>query len=370
MKLSLPQLKTLVANVVTAAKVSNGTYSVTRDNILELVDKIGKIVTLDSVFNIDKLADFDGEYLSFGKTVEEYQIDLTLPVDYDASGSTALAPFEPTHRPDFYSYTIGRKYIPTTLRQDNLQRAVHFEAQLVEMTAMILKRQADSMAAYRYGVKRQILGRFAGLCLDACDSGHSSAWNAATARSVGDLVYNSSDFGICVKAYVASDNYTWAQAIANGIVVKYNLVEELALPVDSTTGEAYVQAIKEAVEEASDISEGNSLNGNTLSANGIGLILFVKQGIVPALDVQTLAGAFHDNKLAVPAEIRTLVDFGDANSKVHSILMDKRAFRLFNSYRATREQQNGQGDFITLFEHTEDTAWISRNAFVRVFKTA
>ena len=78
-KLSLTELESYVASVVTAAKLSNATFNVTRDNIVGLVDKIGKIVTLDTVYAIDKLADFEGEFLSFGKTVEEFHQDLIMP---------------------------------------------------------------------------------------------------------------------------------------------------------------------------------------------------------------------------------------------------------------------------------------------------
>ena len=64
MKLSIEELKTILASVVTASKVSLSSFNVTRDNVVGLLDKIGKIYTLDTVFSIDKLSRFDGEYLS------------------------------------------------------------------------------------------------------------------------------------------------------------------------------------------------------------------------------------------------------------------------------------------------------------------
>lgn len=76
MKLSIAELEAKVASIVTAAKVSLASFSVTRDNVVGLVDKIGKIVTLDTVFSIDKLSMFDGEYLSYGKTIEDWYQDL------------------------------------------------------------------------------------------------------------------------------------------------------------------------------------------------------------------------------------------------------------------------------------------------------
>ena len=135
MKLSLEELKTILASVVTSSKVSLSSFNATRDNVVGLLDKVGKIYTLDSVFSIDKLARFDGEYLAFGKTIEEWYQDLILPVDYDSTGANNMAPNDPTYRPVFYSYTLGRKYIPTTIRNNDIERAVHNEEQFMNIIA-------------------------------------------------------------------------------------------------------------------------------------------------------------------------------------------------------------------------------------------
>ena len=94
----------------------------------------------------------------------------------------------------------------------------------------------------------------------------------------------------------------------------------------------------------------------------------MRQGIMSKLKVQTLAGAFNKEELAMPAEIRVILDFGDADSKIYAMLVDRRIMRLHNTYRAMRENQNGQGDFLNMFYHTENTVHISRNAFVKVYK--
>ena len=153
-KLSYNELKTLVNSLVTEAKISNASFVETRDNIVGLLDKIGKIVTLDTVYNVDKLARFDGEYLSFGKSIEEWSQDLILPVDYDSDGANALAPYNPTYRPVFYSYTLGKKVIAESIRNNDIERAVHFAEQFVSIVAMQYKRLEDSMAVYRYQLKR------------------------------------------------------------------------------------------------------------------------------------------------------------------------------------------------------------------------
>ena len=189
-KLSYAELKGVVSSLITKAKVSNPSFVESRDNVVGLLDKIGAIITLDTDYQQDKLYMFDGFYMSFGKTIEEYQQDLILPSDYDASGSGALSPSDPTYRPVDYSYTLGRKKIKTTIRNDNIERAVHFEAQLVEIVAMQYKRLEDSMAVYRYECKREIIAKLIALCEET--SATTTTFAISTAYSVGDYVRQAS----------------------------------------------------------------------------------------------------------------------------------------------------------------------------------
>ena len=368
--LTYPELKTFVASVVTAAKLSNASFSATRDNTAGLLDKIGKIVTLDTNYAIDKLNMFDGEYLSFGKTIEEWSEDLILPEDYDSTGAHALSPHDPSYRPVFYSYTVGRKVIPTTVRNNDLERAVHFEEQYVQLISMKLKRLSDSMAAYRYQVKREMLAKLISLC-DAAMSATNATFTASTAYSVGTLLKDANTptkFGIVFKKIEVADALAnWAAAVSGGYIVEYDLIQKISMPVDESTGEAFIKQVKTDVERASDENAGNSLNGNFLGATE-GLVLIINQGIMPSLDVDTLAGAFHADKLAVPAEIVVVKDFGSDTSNSYAVLMDRRGMRLHNTYNATRENINGDGDFINYFRHTEDTAYASRNTFVKVYR--
>ena len=369
-KLSYAQLKTLVASIVTTAKLSNDTFSVTRDNIVGLMDKVGKITTIDTVYTLDKLSMFDGEYLSFGKTIEEYQQDLIIVEDYDSTGANALSPHDPTYRPVFYSYTVGKKKIPTTIRNNNIERAVHFEEQFVSIVAMQTKRLEDSMAQYRYSVKREMIAKL--IDIASTEMSSTTTFVASTAYSVNALLRDNDTptaYGIVVKAYSANDASNWADAVAKGFIIVLNLVQSISAPVDTTTGEAFIKQVKEDVEKANDSSEGNSLNGNSLGATPEdSLYLIVKQGVIPTLEVDTLAGAFNEQKLAIPAKVVVVKDFGSDTSGAYAVLLDGRGMRLHNTYNATRENANGDGDFLNIFRHTEDTAYISRNTFLKVYK--
>ena len=397
-KLSYEELKVVVASMVTAGLLSKNGFNATVNNTVGLLDKVGKIVTLDSNYAIDKLNIFDGEYLSFGKTIEEWSADLIEPEAHDASGANALAPHRSTYRPVFYSYTLGRKMIPQTIDYDDLERAVHFEEQYVSLIAMKYKRISDSMAAYRYQIKREMIAKLYAIATDsvlAIEGGatatwalgsndEDTAWSTAvnsTARNNGTFVLvvsggtdgnGNAQFNgkyINVKPIPASFGKSLKEAVAEGYVIKFDLVKEIAKPVDETTGEAFIKQLKQDVEVAGDLSEGRSLNGNSLGATD-GLVLVVKQGVIPSLEADTWSGAFHKEMLALPAETIVVKDFGDCDAKVYSLLIDKRGMRLHNTYDRTFENLNGEGGFLNVFRHTEDTAYISRNCFVRFYKEA
>ena len=99
----------------------------------------------------------------------------------------------------------------------------------------------------------------------------------------------------------------------------------------------------------------------------MGLALYVKQGVMPSLEVDTMAGAFHLEKLSTGVDAKVIKDFGATNSKAYAILMDVRAVRLHVDYEAVRENFNGAGDFLNLFSHIETTGFISRNAPFCIF---
>ena len=371
MKFSLQELMAIVDDVVTSTKMSNSSFNATRDNTVGLLDKVGKIGTLDSVYTIDKLNMFDGEYLSFGKIIEDWFEDLILVEDHDPDGKGAMSPHDPTYRPVYYSYSLGRKKIPTTIRNNDLERAVHFEAQMVEIVAMKAKRLDDSMAQYRYGVKREMIAKFIDIAEDEMSSTTTFA-KGTSYSTINTLLRSASSgqnikYGILVKKYTADDADNWADAVEKGFIVELDLITTINAPVDDTTGEAFIKQVKEDIEVASDVSEGHSLNGNTLGATQ-GLVLIVKQGVIPSLEVDTYAGAFNQNQLAVPAEIVVVKDFGSADADYFAVLMDRRAMRLHNTYNATRDNANGDGDFLNIFRHTEDTAYLSRNAFFKAYK--
>lgn len=375
-KLSIAQLKAVVATYCSGNEISVESFVETRNNAVGLLDTLGKIYTNWQNYQ-DKLGLFDGEDLSFGKTIEEWAQDLIMPENFDASGSGTLAPHESTYRPVSFSYTLGKKTIPQTIRNNDIERAVHNIGQFQDIITGKTKAMYDSETLFRYALKRQALGVLLTRCDYAMTSSNADVTLATEgtsitgAHSVNELFYitGNSKMYVVVKPIASGDSYTGTTAIANGVLIPLDLVTSIAVPVDDTTGEAFIKQVLGDVEVASDVSEGHSLNGNTLGGNPeAGLVLVIKQGVMPSLKVDTLAGAFHREELAIPAEIVVIPDFGNADSKLYATLCDRRIMRVHNTYRAVRENTNGQGDFLNMFYHTENTAHISRNCFVKVYK--
>lgn len=370
-KLSLAELKTAVASYVASNKIANPTFSETRNNIVGLLDKIGKIVQLDTSF-FDKLPELDGEVLSYGKTVEEYYQDLILAIDYnqDLDGSRALKFYSPTYRPVAYSYSLGKKVIPTSIPNNNIERAVHNEGQFVDIIATQEKRLSDSKAMWKYQVKREMLGKFVDMVATAYSGATAYTQNSTVLAEGTFYKWTDSDSvnhtAVCVVGQASAVNKSGNTLEAEGVLIELQMIEEVPVPEDSTTGENFIKALKNAVEKAQDVSEGFSLNGNTIGAE-MGLALYVKQGVMPSLEVDTMAGAFHLEKLSTGVEAKVIKDFGATTSKAYAILMDRRGARLHIDYEAVRENFNGFGDFVNLFSHIESTAWISRNAFIKIF---
>ena len=366
-RLDLKGLKTAVASYVAAAKIDLSTLTITQNNIVGLVDTIGKIWTIDtSVY--DKLPEFDGETLSFGKTVEEWNQDMSLPQDHniDEDGSRALKDYTPKYRPVSYSITLGRKVFATSIPYGNIERAVHNEGQFVEVVAMITKKLEDSISLWKYECKREVLGKMIDACESAMGSGATTYTANTTALVVGNAYTSGGKYAVAMLSQNA-ENKTFDQLLTEGKLVELKLITEVDLPVDTTTGEAFIKAVKVAVERASDVSEGSSLNGNVLGVEEE-LGLYFKQGVMPSVEVDTMAGAFHQEQLALGVDSKVIKDFGSTTSTAFAVLLDKRAIRLFEGYNATRSNENGFGDRLNIFRHVEYTGHYSRNAFICVFK--
>ena len=311
-KMTIEGLETFVKTYVDKTKQAGAWVSST-DNLLKLQDKIGKQITLDGSFQ-DKLPELSGDELPLGKTCEEFMIDLTLPSEFDPTGKDNDKPAYPTVEDVAYCYTLGRKKIKTSVPYDNVERAALTAEGAATMTGKIMERIQNSESLYEYNLKKQLLANMVD------------------------------------------------KAAGNATVV--------ALPDTTENAEKAIIAIKSAVEDASFAHEGDSLSGTALIGASPELVLYVKKGFMPQVEVNAFAGAFNKADLAIPATIKVVDDIPCTDTKVWGVLIDPRGVKLYTGYKAMRSHENADGDFVNYTKHLEYTGLNSKFTFVRVFKTA
>lgn len=323
-KMTINDLQAFVEAYVDSAKQAGAWNDGSFDNFAGLLDKIGKQITIDGLFN-DKLPELSGDELPLGKNIEEYFVDLTLPEAFTGNNSTEgakdVVPQLPTVQDVAYSYTLGRKKIKTTMPYGNFERGMLSAEGVGQMSAKIMERLQNSQDLYKYAIKKQLIGNMIDKAITAnCD-------------------------------------------------------EELAKPVDTDTSEAFIKAVKECAEAASFAHEGDSLSGALIGATP-DLVLYIKKGVMPTVEVDALAGAFHQEQLALPVRIKVVDDFGvidaqatnaDEFNATWAVLVDDRAIKLHSGYEATRTSENADGDFVNFVRHSEYTGFLSKYCYVHVF---
>lgn len=363
------RVKELIQNAIIA-----GDYDelVRTNQLTGLVNKICEQVTLDGNF-VDKLPELDAKELPYGSIIEEWYQGL-VPVRKfsEVTGNEAdveLSPAYPDYEDPAYSETMDRTYFKTSLTYDEYNSAVTSAEGLAKITNMVVKRLYDSYAQYRYDCKKELLGKAANLIYNEM----TEAQSFATSRAFGaGIVVTDGDGNnyMVRKSIEASNTKTLPELEAEGYVVKLDLSEVLAIPTDSTSGAAFIKAIKEKVEEASFATDGNSLAGNTIGAED-GLVLFIRKGVMPAVEVETLAGAFNKDNLAIPAKVKVVEDFGADvdDSKCWAMLVDSRAIKLHPQYFRFGETQVNGGDYVNMFLHSKQIGFISKFAFIHTWRT-
>ena len=315
MALTLETLKTAAATYVDATKQLQSTFKPTVDDFTKCVCKIGKMATLYLPI-ADKLPELSGDNLPYGEIIEEFMVNDFLPEKYeyvDQAGKKNAR--RATFAEAVYSYPLDMQKFELGVVRSQFQRVALGERSFSDLIANTLSTLDSSTNAWNYASKRQLIGNM------ATEAAKKSA-----------------------------------------------LVSAIAKPTDTATGEAFIKKVKELAEIASDMNEHN-LAGHACGA-APRLKLFVKQGVMPSLEVDTMAGAFNEAKLAVPAEIKTVLDFGNADASIYAILVDERAIKLHDDINKVTTDYTAGDDQDNFYRLLKQTGYISKFAFVHVFKNA
>lgn len=316
MALTIETLKTAAAAYVDATKQLQSTFVPTVDDFTKTVCKIGDMTTL-YLPHVDKLPELSGDNLPFGETIEEFMVNDFLPSDFVYEDG---APKKNAKRATFaeavYSYPMKEQLWELGVPRNQFRRVSLGERSFGDLIASTLSTLDSSANAWNYAAKRQLLGNAA---LEA-------------AKIAG-----------CKT--------------------------EIAKPIDTATGEAFIKAVKECVEVASDMNNGNLAQHTAAAAPS--LTLYIMQGVMPSIEVDTMAGAFNKAELAIPANVKTVLDFGTASdSGIYAILVDSRAIKLHDDILTVTSDYEGRMDQDNFYRHQKQTGFISKYGYIHVFKAA
>ena len=308
---NISNIKTFVAGVLQDAKIAQSAENFTAviNDTTGLVEKCMDQICLNQLFT-DKLPELDGDEKEFGAYVEEYGMGLLVPkaatslVDGQSYGVPYYAP---AVQGTFHSWKLPEYIVAGSTSYNKYKSSMKSPEAYASFVSSVLKQMIDSYNQARYEEKKELLG--------------------------------------------------WA---ANNVAVK----QILAKPVDTVSGEAFIKKVKDIAEDASfarDITVGEKTI--TLGA-AEGLTLYLNKGIMSSLEVDTLAGAFNKEDLAMPVTIK-VVDFGAngmGTNQAYGLIVDNRAIKLFPNRNTVGEDVNAYHDFVTVSRHVIDTPFVSKFA--------
>lgn len=358
------QLQGIVYDYVDEQKQANPAYTPSVEELTGMIKKIGMQKMIDTDY-VDDLPEFDGENLPLGATIEEYFEDLIAPMDY--SDQRDFSNHYPSFRKPTYNYPLGRKKFPTTRPLYAYQEACLNGETFSNLTALTYKRLNDSHRSFRYATKVQLLRNWASKVVT--EIGAASTFATGTAYSEGDFIKDTTTgtIAIVLKAIAGSNAKTFATLLAEGTITPCKALEEVDAITDTTSGEAFVKAVKVAVEKSQvPLNSENNLSGAQLGKIP-SLMLIIKEGVMPTIEVDVLAGAFHTDKVALPAKIKIVKELGEG---IVAMLIDPRGCKLHSAWENVLSETHADNANVDTVLHTVNTGFISPNAFVHVFKEA
>ena len=302
-------------NYVDATKQLQGTFTPTVDDFTKTVCKIGEMKTL-YLPHVDKLPEMNGDNLPFGETIEEFMVNDFLPEPFTyVDGAPKKNAKRVTFAEAVYSYALPEQLWELGVPRTQFQRVSLGQRSFTDLVSSTLMTLDSSANAWNYAAKRRLLG------------------NAAKAA------------------------------------VTAGLVSTKAKPDNTADGEQFIKEVKKCVEIASDMNDSNLAKHTAAAAPS--LTLYIKQGVIPSLEVDTMAGVFNKAELAIPAKVKTVLDFGEYDTEdrsVYAILVDDRAIKLHDDILMVTSDYDGRMNQDNFYRHQKQTGFISKYGYIHVFK--
>ena len=312
---TITALETAAKNYVDATKQLQGTFTPTVDDFTKTVCKIGEMKTL-YLPHVDKLPEMNGDNLPFGETIEEFMVNDFLPETFTyVDGAPKKNAKRATFAEAVYSYALPEQLWELGVPRSQFQRVSLGQRSFTDLVSSTLMTLDSSANAWNYAAKRRLLG------------------NAAKAA------------------------------------VTAGLVSTKAKPDNTADGEQFIKEVKKCVEIASDMNDSNLAKHTAAAAPS--LTLYIKQGVIPSLEVDTMAGAFNKAELAIPAKVKTVLDFGEYDTEdksVYAILVDDRGIKLHDDILMVTSDYDGRMNQDNFYRHQKQTGFISKYGYIHVFK--
>ena len=363
--ISTEQLKAIIKSYL-----DEGDITITSDEyaaldkistVTGLINKIAATFTIEGDYTEEGLAALEGPEITTGDALEEYFRDFVEPTEFDETGANAMSPSYPHNAPVSYSVEQKKQTFKTTESMSGYAQSFKNATEVATYVSGITRRLYDSETLWRNGLKKQLLGIVAKE--NTLNPTKTYAAASASMLKVGEKVKDDAGAPYIVRKGIAN-NTTLANAVAAGQLVKLDLATAMAVPTDASTGEAFIKSVKNYVSKFMKPRSGYSLNGNIAGKGKY--MLYIKEGILPSIEVDTMAGAFNQDKLAFGVPVVEVTDFGD-NANVFAMLVDTRGIRVSNVEKIATSQMNGEGAFVNYYIHERPLAHWSPNVKCHVW---
>ena len=309
-----------------ATKSGNTTFTLTKNELVGAVDKIGEMVTIKGSYD-DDLLWMDGNNLATGRIIEEYFRAIAKASLYegaDKEGPKVNVPEFIPYEKCAYSYPLQRVKFKSSTQGDALESACIDKAAFADLVAGESQEISDQKSIYKFNIKKAALAN------------------------------------VIAKARAATN--------------KANMVETIKDPSVMTADEAetLITNLKIYAKKVKFANEGNNL-GNCLigGMKDVKPRLVVKVGVLDNLDKLAKAGAFHDEyfDLTKRYDIDEVDDFG-TDTKAIAMVVDPRSIKIKPYVDRTYSYVNGDGDFMSTVNHFGVNIFTSLYTAVHVFTLA
>ena len=315
-------------------------FEPTYESVSTLLDKIGLTISLQSNV-VDHLEMFDDVVLSNGTTVEEYINDMLVVEDYDPSATPFTA--EPVEVKRAYHTRSKDKKITLPVLKAEIDRAFTSPEGTASFTARQISRIDDTFKNYKFEAKKMAIGQK--LLRD------SAVFDEDTEKWTTDAVY---DWKTVISTSKTGAYEVGEKPLLN-IKVKVGETPPVDPEVDPTpiysyaiidkaTSEEFILAIQSLVEDMQFLRIGYNTFGIPQQTQKENLVLLLKSGALPIMNVRALSNVFNKELLGLGIEVKVVDDFGidtsvlvnisDPLGNVYAVLSDKRLVR----YITTRNE--------------------------------